>query len=149
MNIKVRATGVLVENESILLVEQQVSEYLNRKWSLPGGTLEIGETLQECIIREMQEETGLDVAIDKLLYVGDRIEENRHVVHITFAVKRLGGCFQLGAESEPGAYPIKSIKMVPLKLLHEYGFEQRFCKLAEAGFPDSGTYKGVVANIGL
>jgi ADP-ribose pyrophosphatase YjhB (NUDIX family) len=149
MNPKVRATTVLIEKGCILLVEQQVTESLDRKWSLPGGTLEAGETLEACVVRETREETGLDVALDKLLYVCDRIVDDRHVVHITFAVKRLGGDLQLGAEPELGASPIKSVKMVPLAFLGEYGFSQRFCELAMAGFPEGGTYQGLVTHIGL
>jgi len=149
MNPKIRATTVLMEDGCILLVEQQVTESLDRKWSLPGGTLEWCESLEQCVVRETKEETGLDVAVDRLLYVCDRIVDNRHVVHITFAVRRLGSDLRLGAEPEPEANPIGSVKMVPLELLSEYGFSERFCELAAADFPESGTYQGVVANIGL
>jgi mutator protein MutT len=149
MNPKVRATAILIENGHILLTEQKVSESLSRSWSLPGGTLELGETLEECVIREVKEETGLDIVVDKLLYVCDRIMDDRHVVHITLAVRRTGGTLQLGVEPEAGANPIKSVKMVPVSELHEYGFSERFCKLARSGFPNSGTYQGTIANIGL
>jgi mutator protein MutT len=74
---KVRATAVLIEDGNILLVEQRVTESLARRWSLPGGTLELGETLEDCIVREMKEETRLDVVIDRLLYVCDRLQEDR------------------------------------------------------------------------
>lgn len=146
---KVRATAVLVEMEHILLVEQRVTESLARSWSLPGGTLEFGETLEECIVREIKEETGLDVVVDRLLYVCDRLQDRRHVVHITLAVKRMGGRLEMGIEPEAGAHPIKSVKMVPLASLGVYGFSERFCRLASAGFPGSGSYQGAVANIGL
>lgn len=149
MNPHIRATTVLIEKECILLVEQRVTESLERTWSLPGGKVEIGETLQECVIREMKEETGLDVAVDRLLHVCDRIMDDRHVVHITFSVRRLGGHLRLGAEPEPGANPIRSVKMVSLSALGEHGFSEQFCELVIAGFPESGTYQGSVTNIGL
>ncbi len=149
MNPKIRATAVLIDDGCILLVEQQVTESLPRGWSLPGGTVEAGETLQACVIRETKEETGLDVAVDKLLYVCDRIADGRHVVHLTFAVRRVGGELQVGAEPEPGANPIRSVEMVPLSALGEYGFSRRFCELALAGFPEAGSYQGAVSNIGL
>ena len=57
MPIKTRVTGILIEDQKILLVKQKVTD--SRNWSLPGGALEFGETLEECIIREMFEETGL------------------------------------------------------------------------------------------
>ena len=149
MNPRVRVTAVLVEDDRLLLVEQEITESLGRKWSLPGGTLEAGETLEECAIREVKEETGLDIELGRLLYVCDRIADNRHIVHITFAVERVGGALRQGAEPEPGANPIHSVKMIPLALLPQYGFDERFCELAALGFPESGTYRGAVSNIGL
>jgi ADP-ribose pyrophosphatase YjhB (NUDIX family) len=149
MQPKVRATAVLIEDGNILLVEQNVSASVPRTWSLPGGTLEFGEPLEACLIREMQEETGLHVAIERLLYVCDRIADGRHVVHITFAIKRIGGCLRAGSEPEPGANPIHSVRMVPLSTLADYGFSERFITLAMQGFPNAGTYQGSVANIGL
>jgi ADP-ribose pyrophosphatase YjhB (NUDIX family) len=97
----------------------------------------------------MREETGLDVAIERLLYVCDRIADGQHAVHITFAVKRIGGCLHTGTEPEPGANPIHSVSMVPLTVLAEYDFSERFITLAMQGFPNAGTYQGAVENIGL
>ena len=149
MEIKVRATAALIEDGSILLVEQRVTESLDRGWSLPGGRLEPGETLEACVIREVKEETGVDVVMDRLLYLCDRLQDDRHIVHVTFAVKRVGGRLRLGVEPEPGAHPIKSVRMVPLALLGACGFSDRFRELAMTGFPESGTYQGLVENIGL
>jgi 8-oxo-dGTP pyrophosphatase MutT (NUDIX family) len=61
MRQKVRVTGILVENKRILLLEQKVTD--SRQWSLPGGALEVGETMEQCMIREMKEETGLDIVV--------------------------------------------------------------------------------------
>jgi ADP-ribose pyrophosphatase YjhB (NUDIX family) len=149
MQLKVRATAVLIEDGNLLLVEQKVTQSLERTWSLPGGTLEFGETLEACLIREVHEETGLHVAIERLLYVCDRIADGWHIVHITFAVKRIGGHLHTGLEPEADANPIHSVCMVPLITLAEYGFNERFITLAMQGFPNARTYQGSVENIGL
>jgi len=149
MEPKVRATALLVEDGEMLIVEQQVSRCLAREWSLPGGTVQRGETLQECLLREVKEETSLEVEVERLLYVCDRIEPDVHVVHITFAVRRAGGELRVGAEPEATAYPIHSVRMVALEDLCDYGFDSTFRDLAKAGFPEGGTYRGRVSSIGL
>jgi ADP-ribose pyrophosphatase YjhB (NUDIX family) len=138
---------VLIEDGHILLVEQRVNDA--RGWSLPGGTLEWGESVEACVIREMREETGLDVELARLLYLCDRIEDAGHVLHVTLAVRRVGGSLRTGVEPEPGANPIQSVRIVPLAALIDHGFSSRFRDLAVAGFPDAGAYRGPVSNIGL
>ena len=147
MEPEVRATAVLIEEGRILLVEQRVSD--SRGWSLPGGALEPGETLEECVVREVEEETGLSVRVADLLYLADRIVDDRHVVHITFEVERVGGRLRAGPEPEHGANPVRGAEMVPIEALTERGFGPRFRDLAAAGFPGRGRYVGAVSRIGL
>ena len=144
---KVRLTGVLIEEDRLLLLEQDVTS--TRHWSLPGGKLEPGETIGQGLAREIKEETGLDVSVDELLYVCDRIDDHDHVVHMTFLISRIGGDIQKGEEPEPGANVIRDIQWVRLDELEDYGFSPRFARLARSGFPDRGAYKGDVENIGL
>ena len=144
---KVRVTGILVEENNILLLEQDVTE--SRRWSLPGGSLEPGETIEQCLVREMKEETGLDISIVDLLYICDRLQEDNHVVHMTFLIKKMGGKLGTGDGAEFTTGKIKSVKMIPLYELENYGFASTFCDLARSNFPDRGTYKGNISNIGL
>jgi ADP-ribose pyrophosphatase YjhB (NUDIX family) len=116
---------------------------------LPGGTVEYGETIQDCLEREMREETALEVRVGDLLYLCDRIQDGRHILHITFLLSREGGELRQGVEPEGRAYPIEGIKMIPLSELTRHGFGQAFQDLALAGFPDRGTYQGPVSVIGL
>lgn len=145
-DFNVRVTGVLVENNKILLVKQKVSE--KRNWSLPGGKLEQGETLEQGIIREMKEETGLDVEIIRLLYLCDVSASDNTLLHITFLLKRVDGDIKLPT-NEFETNPIYEVEFVPVSNLIEYGFNERFVELAENGFLDSGVYAGDKLNIGL
>jgi ADP-ribose pyrophosphatase YjhB (NUDIX family) len=80
-------TGVVIEDGRILLLNQDADG--GRSWSLPGGKLEDGETLAVALVRELKEETGLDVEPGRLLYVCDHLPAQ--VVHMTFEARRTGG----------------------------------------------------------
>ncbi|MEV5111001.1 NUDIX hydrolase [Bacillus sp. LBA3-1-1.1] len=143
--MQVRVTGILIEDEKILIVKQKVA---NRNWSLPGGRVENGETLEEAMIREMREETGLEVKIKKLLYVCDKPDASPSLLHITFLLERIEGEITLPS-NEFDHNPIQDVQMVPIKDLSQYGFSQTFITLISDGFANAGSYQGVKQNIGL
>ena len=64
--------GVVIREGRALLIRRG-SEPLKGKWSIPGGTLEVGETLVEGVVRELREETGLEVRVLELIEVFERI----------------------------------------------------------------------------
>jgi 8-oxo-dGTP diphosphatase len=64
--------GVVIEDGRALLIRRG-SEPLLGEWSIPGGSLELGETLEEGVARELLEETGLEVRVLELIEVFDRI----------------------------------------------------------------------------
>lgn len=137
---KVRATGILVEDGCVLLVRQCLHE--RSHWNLPGGALELGETLGECLVREMAEETGLRVEMGELLYVTDRFKSlGGQVLDLSFLVHRVQGSTLRDVVS-PDGERIAGRTMVPIAELPRYGMSQRFASLAAAGFPDRGSYQG-------
>jgi ADP-ribose pyrophosphatase YjhB (NUDIX family) len=142
--VRIRVTGVVIEDGRILLLDQDAGA--GRSWSLPGGKLEDGETLAGALVREMKEETGLDVEPGRLLYVCDHLPAG--VVHMTFEARRTGGTvgdIVAGADTTP----IRGVEFVPLAKLPELGFSDRFTELAIAGFPGAGSYMGPKSAIGL
>jgi 8-oxo-dGTP diphosphatase len=64
--------AVIVQDGKVLLVKRK-HEPLAGQWSLPGGAVEVGETLEACLVREMLEETGLEVRVGPVIEVFDRI----------------------------------------------------------------------------
>lgn len=142
--MNVRVTAIVIEDGQILLLDQDTES--DRSWSLPGGKVEPGETLHEALVREVREETGVEVRVGDLLYVCDVTAAN--VVHLTFVCEQVGG--ELGAFT-PGvdSRPIRSVEFVKLAELPALGFSQTFVDLAEAGWPGAGSYMGAKANIGL
>ena len=145
-DFNIRVTGILIEDEKLLLVKQKVSD--KRNWSLPGGKLEQGETIEQGIIREMKEETGLDVEIIRLLYLCDVSASNNTLLHISFLLKRVAGNIELPT-NEFESNPIYDVEFIPISDLLDYGFSEKFLKLAENKFSDAGIYAGDKLNIGL
>ena len=143
----VRVTGVVIEDDRILLLNQDTDT--GRSWSLPGGKVEEGETIRDALVREMREETGLDVEPGRLLYVCDHLPgEGTHVVHLTFEARRTGGTAgQVTAWLD--TRPIRGVEFVKIADLPSLGFGERFAHLAMDGFPGAGSYMGAKASIGL
>ncbi|HEX8008940.1 MAG TPA: NUDIX hydrolase [Trebonia sp.] len=145
--MRVRVTGIVIEDGRLLLLNQDTDT--GRSWSLPGGKLEDGETLAEALVREMKEETGLDVEPGRFLYVCDHMPGNgTHVVHMTFEARRTGGTvgdIAAGADTTP----IRGVEFVPFSKLSALGFSDRFAELVTAGFPGAGSYMGPKSAIGL
>ena len=142
----IRLTGILIENNEILLVQQKLSD--QRNWSLPGGRLERGETLSQGLLREMKEETGLEVEIVRMLYLCDVAASSNTLLHITFLLRRTGGEIVLPS-NEFDKNPIRDVKFVPVSELTHYGFPEKFVQVIQDGFSNAGNYVGDKANIGL
>jgi len=69
--------GVIIDNARTVLIRRG-TEPLRGEWSIPGGTIEIGETLEEAVHRELREETGLEVRVLELIELFDRIYLDQH-----------------------------------------------------------------------
>ncbi len=144
----IRAASILIENGRICLVKQEVTD--TRHWALPGGKLELGETLSECIAREFEEETGLVVQVRELLYVTDRITTDPyiHLVHMSFLVEKVGDkplpLEWKHTDPHPSASldTVREIRMVPVNELDKYGFPPPFCEMVKDDFPCRGSYLG-------
>ena len=73
------AANSLVPGGSALVVDEHGRVFMQRRsdsgnWSLPGGVMDIGETLGQCVIREVKEETGLDIELTGLLGIYTDLE---------------------------------------------------------------------------
>ncbi len=67
------AVGAVVLDENRVLLVRRGQEPLKGEWSIPGGGLELGETLEAAVCREVLEETGLQVRVAGLVEVLDKI----------------------------------------------------------------------------
>jgi 8-oxo-dGTP diphosphatase len=88
---RTRVAMVLVDGDRLLLVRHQKGD--QTYWLLPGGGLDYGEELAACAKRELFEETGLAVEVERFLYLSESIspDKSRHILHITVLGRLVGG----------------------------------------------------------
>jgi ADP-ribose pyrophosphatase YjhB (NUDIX family) len=96
--------GVVILEGRVVLIRRG-KEPLRGRWVVPGGTVELGETLEDALVREMREETGLDVAPREVLTVFDRIERRErrvlyHFVIVDYLCDYLRGEARAGSDAE-------------------------------------------------
>jgi len=112
-----RVSVIVVADEQILLVKHRKGT--RQYWVLPGGRLEYGESFEECAVREMKEETGLEVAVDDFVFLSEAIapDRSRHIVNVYLTAHVTGGILKLGDEPVLAAVdymPIKDLESLTL-----------------------------------
>ena len=101
--------AVIVDQGRVVLIKRRF-EPLAGHWSLPGGAVDVGETLVECVAREMLEETGLVVEVGPVVEVFDRIVRDGdgrvqfHYVLVDFLCRPTGGTLQAGSDVADAVY---------------------------------------------
>ena len=84
------ATGIAVRDNDLLLVASVYPSHADPIWSLPGGRQRHGELLQETLVREVREETGLDAHVSDVAYVSESYDGDVHVLNTTFEMSVFG-----------------------------------------------------------
>jgi 8-oxo-dGTP diphosphatase len=106
--------GAVIVHEGRVLLVKRGAPPLEGQWSLPGGVVELGETLRAAAEREALEETGLAVAAGEVLEVIDRIipgENGRpqyHYVLVDFLCRVTGGELRAGGDAADVAWASES-----------------------------------------
>ncbi len=99
--------GAIIEDEAgrILLVKHvpERGGFWQGKWICPGGELELGETIEEGIKREVMEETQLEIDLVTPIHPFDRIVRSNdrvslHVIYIDYLARVTGGELKLGSD---------------------------------------------------
>jgi len=101
---KVGVGAVVIRDGRVLLIRRG-KEPLRGRWLVPGGTVELGETLEEAVVREVREETGLEVAPREVLTVFDRIDRQEarvlyHYVIVDYLCDYRSGEPRAGSDAE-------------------------------------------------
>jgi 8-oxo-dGTP diphosphatase len=95
---KIAIGGLIIQGNEILLVKRR-DEPDRNKWAIPGGKLEFNETLEEGLKREMLEETGLTVEVDKLIGISEIITHDFHYVIMDYRCIPVTGIERAGSDA--------------------------------------------------
>jgi mutator protein MutT len=104
--------GIVISENRALLVRRGAPP-LEGEWSIPGGTLELGETLAEGVRRELAEETGIDVRVVDQIEVFERIFRDAsgkpkfHFVVVDYYCQMLGGQARAGSDASDIAWVVE------------------------------------------
>ena len=97
--------GAVVHKKDKVLLLRRKNPPNQGRWALPGGLVELGETVEEAALREVKEETGLEVRIEGLIDVQTDIHRDAglrlefHFVLVDYAASPVHGRLRLNGES--------------------------------------------------
>lgn len=116
--------ALIIYEEKLVLIKRKNPPYEDM-FALPGGFVEIGETVEEAVIREAKEETSLDIEIIRLLgvYSDPKRDPRGHTVSICFIAAGYGD-LKAGDDAE-------SVNLVDIYNLPELAFDHK--KIIEDG----------------
>jgi 8-oxo-dGTP diphosphatase len=110
--------GVVIDDGRTLLIRRG-SHPLKGEWSIPGGLFEVGETLEQGVVRELAEETGLEIRVVELIEVferifpappnadgtpGDPARPQYHFVILDYLCEKGGGRLSAGSDAQEFAW---------------------------------------------
>lgn len=114
--------SIIMTNQGEIILVKRVFDPYKDCWALPGGFVEYGETVEDAVIREAKEETGLDIRIEKLsgVYSDPNRDPRGHSVSVCFLCKAVGGELKTSVETKKvKAFSKKELKTTRLAFDHE------------------------------
>jgi len=104
-NLPQVAVGAVIFYQDRVLLVKRSNHPAKGMWAVPGGKIRAGETMQHALVREIKEETGLDITVGNIVYVFDVITRDEkdklsfHYVIIDFLCEMKGGKLQAGDDA--------------------------------------------------
>jgi mutator protein MutT len=124
-NRPIVGVGAIILHEGKILLEKRKSAPGKGKWSVPGGLVELGESVEQAVIREVKEETGLKVEEPRLVDVVDDVSLDEkgvvkyHFVIVDYVLTVMRGVPKAASDAE-------DLKWVPFSEVEAYDLTKSF-----------------------
>jgi 8-oxo-dGTP diphosphatase len=112
--VRIRAAVLIWRDGGVLLVRHEKAGHTY--WLVPGGGVDPGETMVDAGARELREETGYDVEVNRLVLICEAIDPNpggRHIVNTVYSGRILAGSLSVGV----GDKALREAKWLPIAAL--------------------------------
>ena len=118
--VKCTVDAIIIKEGRVLLTKRALSLQEGGKWCLPGGHIDIGESAEDAVKREVKEETGFEVTSLKFLFYYDEFlpELKNHSVTLVFRIDILGSSNKNNEVSDFGWFSRREIAKLDLAFAH-------------------------------
>jgi 8-oxo-dGTP diphosphatase len=117
--------GAIVIEKGKILLEQRGNEPAKGQWTIPGGVVEVGESLEAAVKRETKEETGLDVEVQRLVDVVDQVHyDNQGQIEYHFVIIDYAAKVKTGKAT--AASDAKDVRWVEISEVENYNLTPSF-----------------------
>ena len=117
------SAGLVFRAGRLLITQRRAQDHLGGLWEFPGGKRHVGETFEQCLVRELQEELAIDVA------VGELIETIRHEYPEKTVLLKFFLCLMV--QHEPQAIGCAAFAWITREELDQYAFPPAAARLLE------------------
>lgn len=133
-----RVAAVMIVDNHVLIHRQTKDEH----WALPGGRVELQEDSQTSVVREVKEELGIDVKVEKLLWFTENFfdynDKNYHEIGLYYQVSPLNGSFNFHKEEFFGEEGERLVyQWVPISSLEEFKLYPEFIRTSLSELPEA------------
>jgi 8-oxo-dGTP diphosphatase len=118
--IRIRVCGVCIEGGKILLLNHIGIRENSDFWCPPGGGLQFGETIEECLKREFLEETNTEISVGKFMTVNEFVNPPLHAIELFYEVKIISGIPKKGTDPEMEEQIITDLRWFSLEEIREF-----------------------------
>ena len=115
MDRHTRIQGLIIQDHKILLIRGYERNTAFSFWVIPGGHREADESEEACLVREMREETHLEVQVKKMLFEQNFPLDGPNAVNKSFLCNPIGGQLKPGSEPEDDNFEIAALRWFDLK----------------------------------